>query len=544
MERAPMTAWYAPLQLLRTGRDVAVSSLFGKSDDRRLFQHLAWREYAPYDLSQRSEIVVDYVADTGDGFDSTYAIQHWMTRPELELAVRGKKKKLSAPRGDVLVFGGDEVYPTPMGLGYEERLIAPMRAACGHDKPEKSESEGPWVFAIPGNHDWYDNLTAFTHVFITKKTFCMWHAPQRRSYFAIALPHGWWLLGTDVQLASELDDAQIEFFRDVSSKMGPSAKVILCNAEPHWIYEHDAGRAAETGNLFKLEQLIGRKVRVWIAGDLHHYRRFASDDGVQKITAGGGGAFLHPTHGWKRPPLEGGFHHERSFPSEAKSRAMTRKNLLFPFYNRTFGVLTAAVYALVGWNVLGALRSNPVWPDGPIADVAIAAVTRPAGATWYALVIVAFIVFTDTSKLLHRIVGGGLHAVAHLSTIIFGVWLSCFMQPRLDLYFQSPAHVLGTIALLLVLGAVVGPFWMGIYLYVSLNGFGRHRNEAFSALRIADFKNFLRMRIDPEGRLHIFPIGIERVPRRWKKKGRRWVPDDPNATVPELIEAPIVLDPK
>lgn len=537
-----MTEWYAPLQLLRTGRDVAVSSLFGESDDRRLFQHLAWRDYAHYDLSNRDSLVIDYVADTGDGFDSTYAVHEWLTRPTLELTVPKTHNTWKTKRGELLVLGGDEVYPTPMGHGYEEKLLAPLRIACGRDTPEKPEAEGPWLFAIPGNHDWYDNLAAFTHVFITKKTFCMWHAPQRRSYFAIALPHDWWLIGTDVQLASEIDDVQAEFFREVAAKMNDNAKIILCNAEPHWVYEHEAKRRARSGNLFKVEQLIGKKVRVWIAGDLHHYRRFANEEGVQKITAGGGGAFLHPTHGWRRPPLEGGFRHEKSFPSERRSRALTFRNLFFPLYNPTFGALTATLYAVVGWNVLSTLRSNPVWPDGPFEKVALAALTSPGGATWYAITIAAFIVFTDTSKLLYRVIGGGLHALANLLTLLFAVWVSCLLQPRFDLDFQSLGHVLMCVGLLVVLGASVAPFWMGIYLYVSLNWFGRHRNEAFSALRIADYKNFLRMQIDEKGRLTILPIGIERVPHRWKKKGKRWVSDDPRATKPELIEPPIVIE--
>jgi hypothetical protein len=397
------------------------------------------------------------------------------------------------------------------------------------------------VFAIPGNHDWYDNLAAFTHVFITKKTFCMWHAPQRRSYFAIALPHDWWLLGTDVQLASQIDDVQLEWFRDVAKKMSPTAKIILCNAEPHWIYEHEAKHLAHTGNLFKLEEQIGKKVRVWIAGDLHHYRRFENDEGVQKITAGGGGAFLHPTHGWRRPPLEGGFRHEQSFPTESRSRMLTLRNLIFPLYNPTFGALTAILYAIVGWNVLAALTKNPVWPDGPVWNVAEAALTSPGGATWYALVIAAFIVFTDTSKLVYRLVGGGLHALAHLFTLLFGVWLSLVIQVNRDMDFKSLGHVGICIALLVALGITVGPLWMGLYLYVSLNFFGRHRNEAFSALRIPDYKNFLRMKIREDGRLEILPIGIERVPRKWKKKGKRWVPDDPKATKPELIEPPILI---
>lgn len=531
-----MTAWYAPLQLLRTGRDVAVSTLFGQSDDRRLYQHLAWREYEHYDLSKKGEIVIDYVADTGDGFDSTYAVQWWMTRERLELDVPHEKEKVILPRGELLVFGGDEVYPTPMGHGYEERLIAPMRAACGKSQPEGDESKGPWCFAIPGNHDWYDNLAAFTHVFITKKSFCMWHAPQRRSYFAIALPHDWWIVGPDVQLASEIDDVQMEFFRHVGEKMGPHAKVILCNAEPHWIYEHDAHHPIQSGNLYKLERLIGRKIRVWIAGDLHHYRHFANDAGVHKITAGGGGAFLHPTHGWRKPPLEGGFKHQKSFPTESQSWWLTMRNLIFPVYNPTFGVLTALVYALIGWNVLAALR--PDVTTASMKSLLLGSVTTPGGASWYATIIAAFIVFTDTSKIAYRVIAGSAHAVAHLLTMLFGVWISCVLYTR----FQTPQHVVFCIAILLALGFFVAPLWMGAYLCISLNVFKRHRNEAFSALRIPDWKNFLRITIDSKGSLRIFPIGIRKVPRKWKKQGATWIPDDPSATDPQLIEGPIVIE--
>lgn len=42
-------------------------------------------------------------------------------------------------------------------------------------------------------------------------------------------------------------------------------------------------------------------IKVYLSGDYHHYRRHEElrRDGkspVQKIVAGGGGAFLHPTH--------------------------------------------------------------------------------------------------------------------------------------------------------------------------------------------------------------------------------------------------------
>jgi|SRR5262245_2753127 len=84
------------------------------------------------------------------------------------------------------------------------------------------------------------------------------------------------------------------------------------------------------------------------------------------------------------------------------------------------------------------------------------------------------------------------------------------------------------------------------YLFVSLNLFGRHSNEAFSSLACEDYKNFLRLKIEPDGKLTIFPIDIRRVARRWKDRpegaiGPELVPDDPKVTAPELIEEPIYI---
>ena len=59
---------------------------------------------------------------------------------------------------------------------------------------------------------------------------------------------------------------------------------------------------------------------------------------------------------------------------------------------------------------------------------------------------------------------------------------------------------------------------MGVYLLISLNVFGRHSEEAFSGLRIEDYKHFLRLHIDRTGALTIWPIKIERVPRRWRDR--------------------------
>ncbi|KAE8911680.1 hypothetical protein PF003_g4846 [Phytophthora fragariae] len=66
-----------------------------------------------------------------------------------------------------------------------------------------------------------------------------------------------------------------------------------------------------------------------------------------------------------------------------------------------------------------------------------------------------------------------------------------------------------------VLATPVVSFVFGTYLYLSLNMFGCHYNEAFLSLRIASYKNFLRLHFDKEGRLEIFAFGVDKMPRRW-----------------------------
>jgi hypothetical protein len=112
--------------------------------------------------------------------------------------------------------------------------------------------------------------------------------------------------------------------------------------------------------------------------------------------------------------------------------------------------------------------------------------------------------------------------------------------------FGSNLQLLSAGLLIIIAGWIAGSVIMGIYLLVSLNVFKRHSNEAFSSLRIEDWKNFLRMRINERGDLTIFPVGIRRVPRRWKERapdqrGPKFVSDDPAATAPELIEVPVVV---
>ena len=570
--RQPMVGWYDPGQLARTGVKVLVSTLFGQNADFRLMEALAAPADAPdvYDhtalwaddgqggeridpTTPRPSIWIDYVADVGDGWDSTYAIAFQLAQPTLEV-VDSRGMKVVTQRGDVLVFGGDEVYPTASRADYQARLVNPYEAAL-----RETTAPHPHAFAVPGNHDWYDSLVAFTRLFCGGRWFGGWKTQQARSYFAIKLPQQWWLVGPDVQLGSDVDGPQVEYFKRVAARMAPGDQVILCNAEPHWIYSkiygaYDASIYNESNLAFLENQILGRKASVFLAGDLHHYRRHEADDGTQKITAGGGGAFLHPTHGSDVALIEERddngrpsgrtFRLRTSWPDPRTSRRLCWRNLFFPWINPCFGLVPALLYLLLAWSVLVDLSDRHGLSD-VMATVSQRMLQRPG--PWFLVLAVlgAFVLFTDTHSRVYRWTAGPIHGMTHLLAILLIGWGVTYLTVSLwGLPFGSPRQLVVAGPLIVVTGWLVSGVIMGLYLLISLNVFGRHANEAFSSLRIPDWKHFLRLRIDATGALTIFPIGIQRVPRHWGRRapGAGGVfPAQGEGLAPRLIEDPIVV---
>ena len=129
---------------------------------------------------------LDHVADLGDGFDPTYTVARLLAADTLEVGPpEGQPGEqpgppLRLPRGRLLVLGGDEVYPTPSSSGYEDRMKGPYRAAL----PSGAVDPAPFMVALPGNHDWYDGLTAFLRLFAQRRPLGGWRTVQTRSYFA------------------------------------------------------------------------------------------------------------------------------------------------------------------------------------------------------------------------------------------------------------------------------------------------------------------------------------------------------------------------
>jgi hypothetical protein len=539
VQQRAMVGWYDPRVLLQSAWQVAIANIFGRHSDTRLIEALSTQPQNEFDYSTASgEFWFDFVADTGDGWNSTYAIAEALARPTLDVEHAGVRETTQA--GRVLVFGGDEVYPYPTRSEYDVRTESPYRHAfAGQGHPD--------VFAIPGNHDWYDSLVAFSRTFCRpERGFAGCATRQTRSYFALHLPQNWWLCAIDLQLGADLDEPQVQYFKKVASHMDAAARLILCVPEPRWIYEEAYPRHStyeeQSSTKFLEEDIFKRKAQVFLTGDLHFYKRHEDAAGVQKITSGGGGAFLHPTHAPATGELRHGFKQRASYPDEKTSRRLSWRNFLFPFLNPKAGWLWAFLYGMSAWLASHSLEAADLI-DLPTAFFAAlhAAIRDPLNGMWLVTIVAGFIFFTDTHIRTWRYIGGIFHASMHLNTAFFVGWLSYLITVRgLELHYSSIAQLLTSGLITVFLGAVAGSFILGLYLFISVWIFGRHSTEAFSSLRVQDYKEWVRVRIDPSGALTIFAIAIDRVPRNWKSAQRNgeatFEAHDRRATPPRLID--------
>jgi hypothetical protein len=544
--RRSMVGWYDPRVLVHAAYQVAIANIFGRHSDTRLIEALASQPQNEFDYSAgggdaSGDFWFDYTADIGDGWNSTYAIADAIAHPTLDLQLAGSPEKTQA--GRLLVFGGDEVYPYPSRAEYDVRTETPYRMAfAGRAHPD--------VFAIPGNHDWYDSLVAFSRVFCRpERGFAGCATHQTRSYFALRLPANWWLLAIDLQLGADLDEPQVQYFQRVAARMDDAARLIFCVPEPRWIledaYPSHASYAEQSSTRFLEESVFKRKARVYLTGDLHFYKRHENAEGVQKITSGGGGAFLHPTHAPATRQLRNGFIQRAVYPDEKTSERLAWRNFLFPFLNPKSGWLYAFLYAMSAWLASASLQAADVIDLRHALGAAInAAVRDPLNGMWLVTIIAAFIFFTDTHIRSWRIMGGACHALLHLAAAFMVGWGALLITTGFDLHYGSLLQLLLSGLVVVVLGAIVGPFILGFYLFVSIRIFGRHSTEAFSSLRIQDFKQWLRLRIDAAGALTIYSIAIDRVPRRWRATIRggeeTCAADDARASAPRLIDKVVV----
>jgi hypothetical protein len=59
-----------------------------------------------------------------------------------------------------------------------------------------------------GVTDWIDGLRTFMRNICHKRWLGGWLMPQKKSYFALQLPKGWWVFGLDLALDADIDRDQ------------------------------------------------------------------------------------------------------------------------------------------------------------------------------------------------------------------------------------------------------------------------------------------------------------------------------------------------
>jgi hypothetical protein len=598
-ERKSMAAWFDPGLLMKTGVRAAVSTAFGQfADKREAIAAANAVEPAPadgeFDYAARhsgGDFWFDYLADTGDGWNATYAMARLLAKPSVDPTGSGE-----IPRGRLLVLGGDQVYPTASKEEYRARFIGPFDKAYETEGGWSAES-APHLFAIPGNHDWYDGLNSFFGLFCRRRVARPEHdlgvsrdgkviggrpTLQTRSYFAIKLPGDWWLWGTDSQLEGYIDQPQIDYFQHAAAHwMEPKSKLILCVADPSWVYvdpDHVDRKFESFSYLERLAGLarmpaerdgredswpapdepMGHQLKLVLTGDSHHYAHYTEDD-RHYVVCGGGGAFLHPTHQLE----DHGFHarfpkpgegsegesdrrfalappggKKRIYPSAGTSRLLAFGNLLFPLLNPSFVAFLAAAYLLFNsildfnahlamrTTLAAALRKETL---GEALDTYVRIVfTSPASALLFVLAWIGYCYFADwPNKTLRRLALGTFHSALHLVFVTLAIIATMWWLPGLDGFW---AILVASITAALASGWV-----FGAYLLISLQLFKRHTNEGFSSMRIAGYKSFLRLRIDAKGTLTVHPIGVRKVPRDRGQALRN--PDIPT----HLIEVPFQI---
>jgi hypothetical protein len=526
-------AWLSPTQLAATGIRVAFAAQFGAYLDKRELQ-LALPTAVHAEHAEDEELWLDYIADLGDGFDATYSMAYLLAQDSLEI------NEGLLPRAQVLILGGDQVYPTASSAAYEDRFEGPYKAAF----PQPITDTSPHIFALPGNHDWYDGLTAFLRLFARRNGNHIggWVTQQTRSYFALRLPHGWWLLAIDAQGEAYLDDPQLEFFRGVAATFEKGDRVIIAIPQPSWMQTEANERIYDTIDYF-LRSVIdpsGAEVAVMLSGDLHHYSRYASKDAPrQLINCGGGGAYTAATHHLAEeiivPPKHSSLRRsspqlrytlQKTYPSKMRSQWLGSGVFgRLPWRNWGLGVMLGIVQTmllLAFQNERGQIITTPIF-------------------LMVSLILAAGVFFsyglTEGEHRVWPIVLGGLHGTAHVVLGIVG-WLIWKQLPFHDLPWPLP--VLSAVVFYLPFAGLAALLLVSAYLLVA-SRFKVNLNELFAGQGIEDFKSFLRLRIAHDGTLTIYPIGVDRIGRKWvaQSTGSWFRPDKPLR--PRLVDDPIVF---
>ncbi|NUO98548.1 MAG: metallophosphoesterase [Nonomuraea sp.] len=243
------------------------------------------------------------LGDTGEGDASQYAVVPGMLKVGQDTSFA--------------VIASDVIYPTGSGNEYGNKFFRPYK---DYDAP---------IYAIPGNHDWYDGLGGFMRVFCDAPPLkpkpdrglrgLLWRKPEtidegrladarklrgRASQQAVQ-PAPYWaiesesllIVGVDTGIRNVIDKAQTAWLRRVS--LDPRPKILVTGKPIYTGNVYKPSRLEEGGTIDDIVRDPAHRYVAAIGGDVHNYQRYpvkVGDRVIQYIVTGGGGAFMHATH--------------------------------------------------------------------------------------------------------------------------------------------------------------------------------------------------------------------------------------------------------
>ncbi len=340
-------SWLNPAILWRSRNDVLARRFGDPTDDeRRRWVRRQLDHGAPPDFLIEREDPESFsfmlLGDPGEGDAPQYAVV-----PGFLTASEGTR---------FAVIASDVIYPTGSVNEYGTKFFRPYR---DYDAP---------IYAVPGNHDWYDGLGGFMRVFSGAPELppasspallsaawwrrLFWKKPdvpdearlaeaeslRSRPSQRSAQPGPYWaidagplrIIGIDTGILGGIDSDQGAWLRRVSA--GPKPK-ILVTGKP--IYVDNAHHPCPIEGGGTVDDIVRDPACNYVAaigGDIHNYQRYpvrVGDRTIEYLVSGGGGAFMHATH--TIPRVSAGGIVEEDF------RCYPLRGDCLAFYSRLYG---------------------------------------------------------------------------------------------------------------------------------------------------------------------------------------------------------------
>ena len=218
---------------------------------------------------------------------------------------------------------------------------------------------------------------------------------------------------------------------------------------------------------------------------------------------------------------------------------------------RRLGVLIGALYALLALAVADGVKDGATGLMNPPDGFAFPGVLLDAITQWSIGILVLLFIglwaFADVKDPRVRLRVGARHWVEHVLLALIPPFVLILLLDETGIAEEGLAAGWIAAAASFAIGFWLGRLAFASYLLrVNRSGPRRHGGPIFGALASTEYKNFLRMKIDPSERLTIYPVGIPRsVAWRFEPEGGTddpwFVPADEEPE-PRLIEQPIVVD--